>query len=251
MEPSGHSRAQGSEVRWQVCPSCGNSKWAVSQNADTGAWTCYSCGAKGAVDTGASADKLLGLLTPTHTGLCEWPEVALPDWRPLTRTGRKYLRDRGIGNPEDFGIVEVAEGGRVLIPYFGPSGAIIYWVTRAFVPDGKPKYMGATGRKPLYVLPEWKEMDSAVFVEGPVDALVHWLATGVPTIALGGKSLTGYNRAAIDSMVGAKRTIILDNDALLEAMALGAELGAEVVCLPAGLDPAEHWKEGACAKQSS
>ena len=244
MELSGHSRPQGQEIRWQSCPSCGHAKWAVSQNGDTGAWICYACGAKGAVDMGHSVSSLMQKLTPT-VGKVRWPEVTLPEWMPLTRTGRKYLRERGILRPEDFGIVEIAGGGRVLIPYIGPDGAIIYWVTRSFVPDGLPKYVGAPGRKPLYILPNWEVQDETVFVEGPFDCIVHHLATGIPTIGLGGKSLPAYNLGDVTRLARGKRTLMLDHDALRATLTLSQQLEAQVAHLPDGLDPADYNKREA------
>jgi DNA primase len=173
----------------------------------------------------------------------------LPEWRTLTRTGRKYLRDRGILKPEKFGIVELVDGGRIVIPDFGELGRLIYWVTRAFVPDGQPKYLGAPGRKPPYVLPDWSRHDEVVFVEGPLDCIVHHLATGLPTIALGGKAIAPYLRNTIDGLAGRKRSLMLDPEELSASLSLGQELEAQVVRLPAGLDPAEYYREQALEVQ--
>ncbi len=249
IELTGQSRQQGKEIRWKDCPACHRDYWVVSQNGETGAWTCYGCGAKGSQDLGISANVLLDRLKVRDVCAREWHEVDLPEWVPLTRTARKYLRDRGILRPEDFGIVELAEGKRVLIPYFGDQGQPIWWVTRAFMDDGRPKYVGAPGRKPPLVLPRWEKHDEVVFVEGPIDAIVHWLATGVPTIALGGKTIPSYLRSTINSVAGPGRTLMLDKDALGAKLVLGQELEAEVVTLPDGLDPADYFKEEANGKQ--
>lgn len=211
---------------------------------------CYGCGAKGALDTGISANKLLAMLTPTQPGAKEWPEIELPPWRKLTRTARKFLRDRGILTPESFGIVEVEEGGRVLIPYFGTQGRIIYWATRWFVDDGKPKYLGAPTDKPPYVLPDWRKHDKVVLVEGPIDAIIHYLATGVTSIALGGTSVSASVRGALAELAGDDRTLILDHDALGPALKLSNELYADVVRLPPGEDPGTHYLAQALEEQS-
>lgn len=247
---SGPSRPQGAETRYKHCPSCARNTWSVSASEETGAWTCYGCGAKGALDVGISANKLLAALTPVQPGAREWSEVELPPWRKLTRTARKFLRGRGILSPEDFGIVELEEGGRVLIPYFGVQGRIIYWATRWFVDDGQAKYLGAPTAKPPYVLPDWRRHDKVVFVEGPLDAIVHYLATGVPSIALGGTSVSSAMRTTLRELAGGDRTLILDTDALSAVFKVSAELEAKIVRLPPGQDPGSYYLTQALEEQN-
>jgi len=243
VDLTGPSREQGHEVRWKVCPHCGRDYWSVSQNMDTGAYYCYGCGYGGSVDTGMDSNRLLDMLKPRLPKI-EWPEVALPEWQPLGRTARKYLRERGVENPVDFGIVEMVNSTRILIPYFGPDGAVIYYVTRWFVDDGRPKYEGAIGRKPPYVLPEWRSYDEPVtFVEGPFDAIVYHLATGLPVVALGGTSLPDFLVPVVDQLARGERRLMLDHDALAKGLGLSQQLGADIIRLPAGYDPARYYAE--------
>jgi DNA primase len=244
VDLTGPSKEQGAETRWKFCPSCGRDTWSVSASEATGAWTCYACGAGGAVDVGITANRLQMALTPTLSGGREWPEIELPPWRDLTRTGRKFLRDRGVSTPEDFGIVELEEGGRILIPYFGQQGRLIYWATRYLEPDGQPKYLGAQGMKPPYVLPDWSKHEQVVFMEGPMDAIIHYLATGVASIALGGTSVSPTMRATLRELAGGDRTLILDHDALTATLKLGGMLEAKVVRLPPREDPASFYGKG-------
>lgn len=238
-EPSGACRQQGTQVVYQVCPECGNQKWKVYMNPDTGAWICFRCDARGKAKVDITATSLLDKLKPRVQH--EWPEVRLPEWTKLSRTGRKYLRDRGIHRPEDFGIVELKDSTRVLIPYRGPQGKVIYWATRSFIDDGLPKYVTATGRKPLYVLPDWTAGRPTVLVEGVVDAIVHYIATGISTIALGGKSVARYNRASVNSLAGEDAVVMLDSDATAQAVKIAREFNMKLKLLPPGMDPAEYY----------
>ena len=199
---------------------------------------------------GITTDILRSRLTPRTSAPREWPDVELPPWRPLTRTARMFLRGRGITTPEDFGIVELDEGGRVLIPYFGTQGRIIYWATRWFVDDGQAKYLGAQGGKPPYVLPDWRKHDKVVFVEGPLDAIVHHLATSTPSIALGGTSLSDTMRHTLKELAGEDRTLMLDYDALSAALRMGRALEAKIVRLPPGQDPGSYFLTQALEEQA-
>jgi hypothetical protein len=222
-------------------PLCGRDYYTVSQNMETGAWHCYGCGSSGSTDVGLSGDSLLARLRPV-LGDIKWPEMALPEWHHWARTALKYLRERGIADPARFGIVEVVDSTRILIPYFGPDGDIIYYVTRWFVDDGRPKYVGAPGSKPPFVLPDWRSYDEEVaFMEGPVDAIVYHIATGNPVIALGGTSLPDYLVHVIDDLARGGRRVVLDHDALSKGLQLVQDLGADIQRLPVGEDPASYY----------
>ena len=210
-------------------------------NPDNGAWICFVCDARGRADVDVTPSSVLDSLQPVTRR--EWPEVMLPDFTKLSRTGRKYLADRGIHRPEQFGIVELADAPRVLIPYRGHMGQVIYWATRRFMDDGLPKYITATGRKPLYVLPDWSPHSHAVVVEGVFDCIAYHLATGNSAIALGGKSLARYNRSDLNLLAPGKRKVMLDGDAMGQAVKLSREIGASITMLPAGVDPADYYKE--------
>ncbi len=248
MTPIGPSRSSGNETRYKYCPACGRAGWTVSMNDDSGAWSCYACEAGGG-----------GMLT-THDALRrsmqprtvnKWNPVPLPAWEPLSRTARKYLRDRNIHHPEKFGIVETQESTRLLIPYFGEIGQPIYWTTRAYMPDGRPKYVSASGRKPLYVLPRWVPQKMTIIVEGPFDAMAvfNWPgAFGLDTldetcynvVALGGKQVTRTVSQDIRRLALGDKIVMLDSDALLNGMKIVSQLtNATIHQLPRGTDPAD------------
>jgi hypothetical protein len=252
MKPSGPSYQSGNEVRFKTCPSCGHAKWGVSMNPDTEAWTCYACGAGGR-GTATTAEALRRMMRPRVR--VEWSEVPLPGWIPLSRTARKYLTARGVQRPEQYGLAELADTTRILVPYQGPHGRVIFWTTRYFMPDGQPKYVSAPGLKPLYVLPWWRPAQQTVIVEGPFDALAVLEHTELfdlgldpeqefNVIALGGKILTKTNRDDLRELAPGKKIILLDHDAMLDAMKLKSQLlNASVVTLPKGMDPASIAEE--------
>lgn len=234
--PSGLSRPSGTQLNYQHCPSCGSDGWKVYQNPDTGAWICFRCNARGCADVGVTKDRLLLQLERRVTRR-EWPEMLLPKYEPLSRSARLYLQRRGISDPARYGIVELAESTRVLIPYRGPLGRVVYWTTRSYLDDGQPKYMTAPGRHPLYVLPG----PDMVVVEGVFDAIAVRQNGGRGAVALGGKTIPAYLRAELRELSPA--TIMLDGDALKDALRLKQELpDAKIHMLPVGVDPAEYYK---------
>jgi DNA primase len=175
----------------------------------------------------------------------EWPEAVLPRWEPLSKRACRYLASRGI-EPElarRLGIVEQAERLRVIVPYHGPSGAVIYYTARSYskLEEG-PKYLTASGRHPLYVLPDWRPTDELVLVEGVFDAIAVHQHTGWHVAALGGKSLPRYLQPELLSLVRKRLVVLLDSDALGAALGLQERLrhkvAVTVVPLPPGEDPA-------------
>jgi hypothetical protein len=241
VEPHGEYKMSGNQRVYERCPSCGKA-WKCYQSEDNGAWLCFSCGAKGRVPVQLSdASKLLAKFRPAEP--TTWYPRDLPEWKPLGNMARRWLAGRGVHKPEQFGIVEMEGAPRVIIPYYDKHGEIIYWNTRAYRDDGRPKYLTAPGRHPLYVLPDWEKRDEVVIVEGVFDAIVHWLYTGIATVALGGKSLPDYNRRDLDNMANGRRVVMFDNDgtAVADAWRVAKSLGATLSWVPHGQDPAEFF----------
>jgi len=243
LTPSGECRSSGSEIRWRTCPACGNMQWGVSQNTQTGAWYCYRCDARGVGE--ASAPSPQDMFRPTFAKQ-DWQEVPLPEYTQLGGKARRYLRERGIDDPGKYGIVELAETTRLLFPYLGVEGRVIYWSTRWYKPDGAPKYVTAPGRKPLFVLPSWKPHPGrVVLVEGILDAILTHEHTGLPVIALGGKVLPAYSKADLRYLAPGDKTIMLDHDALAAALKLCANLTqCKIQVMSPGVDPAEYFRTG-------
>lgn len=241
MYPTGRSRESGDQLNYQVCPAGCGKEWKTYMNPETGAWICFACNARGCADVGIDKGKILSVLERGQRAHV-WQECVVPAHKPLSPAARRYLKARGITNPGKYGLVELRDKPRILIPYFGERGAVIYWNTRAYLPDGEAKYMAAPGKHPLYVLPEWRPHDDVVLVEGVFDAIAVNRETGKAAIALGGKSLPQYLRADLSYMCRNKVTIMLDGDAFADALKLKQEIPyASLHILANGVDPEEFY----------
>lgn len=239
LVPSGESRSSGTEIRYRMCPACMRDDWCVSMNPNTGAWVCYRCGARGADESRADPRRIL---VPKKDNPV-WAETVLPAVEPLDQDARAYLEKRGLTDPERYGIIKVEGTTRILFPYMGTHGKIIYWSTRCYVPDGKPRYVTAPGRHPLYVLPSWGPHPAVVVVEGVMDAIMLHRATGVPVIALGGKALPRYLESDLRTVAPSRKLIALDYDAAKDALSLKLRIGnCNVLTLPKDADPADLFR---------
>jgi hypothetical protein len=243
--PQGECRSSsGPEINYRYCPRGCGSQWKTYLNEETGAWVCFRCDARGVVEGyRTKKDRILDRVK-SRRAIVDWPEIHLPEWIPLTKMARRYVQERGIPEPEKYGIVSTISGTRVLIPYIGSYGKIIYYTTREIIPDGKPKYITAPGKHPLYILPQYEPMDEeVVIVEGVIDAIVYHEATRKNVIALGGKTLPRYLEPYIKNFARGRKTVMLDSEALNYAFKLARRIGASVKMLPDGEDPASFYSK--------
>lgn len=245
----GASRPSGTQMCYQNCPECGAGGWKLYVAPATGKWFCFKHNSGGmvAVDlpsTGAGA-AILAMLEPQPVELT-WREIQLPNWTPLCPRALRYLLKRGVGSgvTRRLGLVEMTDRMRILFPYRDDRGQIVWWNSRAYTSlEEGPKYLGAPGRHPLYVLPDWRPSPDVVLVEGVLDAVAVWQhLPGVTAVALGGKSLPKYLELELLALATGRVSIMLDNDALAHALGLQMRLRSvretRVVQLPAGEDPA-------------
>lgn len=253
----GESRESGEQINYKNCPVCGSDRWKTYVNPKTGMWYCHAGSHQGGgkVEGAAhshvhdEAAEIMALLDVRGGPPVGWPEIQLPEWQPLSKTGRRYLIRRGFKDYiiRDAALVEMASEGRILVPYYDNKGRLIYWNSRAFTKTCEgPKYKAAPGRHPLYV-PYRDSARAVVLVEGVFDALAVVQKTGYPAIALGGKSLPSYLHADLRdeimacSMAGTESEVViaLDGDALSDAITLHQKLpGSRIALLPHGDDPA-------------
>lgn len=260
----GECKPSGDHICYRSCPVCGDDRWKVYVNPDTGLWKCFTgmCGAAGKLDVGQAADaytqgqELMDLLDNWQEPV-EWGEIDLPAWEPLTKMAKRYLRRRGID--EDLaarlGLVEMADlhgAGkfRILIPFFDRAGNMIYWNSRRYSDDigYGPKYLTSPGKHPLYEADfryrnfalsanrtgkhevarqefAWSLAQPPVVVEGVFDAIAVARA-GYQAIALGGKSLARYLKKDLLTMTHDCGIIVvmLDSDALGAALTIRDQL---------------------------
>ena len=248
---TGTCKSSGEHLNFKVCPVCGHDEFKVYVHPVTGWWFCFAGrhnrGGRIEVELpanerGAYLLELLKAEIPT----VEWGEVELPLWEPLSKSALRYLCGRDIDEAyaRRLGLVEWVDHYRVLVPYFGPSGELIFWTSRRYsknIGEG-PKYLAAPGTKPLYVL--HVESDQLVLVEGVFDAMAVNRA-GFAAVALHGKSLPRY---LVKYLLTAAEnyaiiSIMLDTDALGAAFRARNQLlsqrAVNICAYPPGRDPAE------------
>ena len=246
---TGPTKESGGQIVYQHCPVCGSSRWKLYVNPETGYWFCHDPNHSGGgkVDVGLSLSNRGHMLLEGRAdkGREQWHEVQLPAYQPLCRRALRYLVARGISETHAarLGIVEMEDCMRIIIPYFGPDGRIIYWNARSYskLEEG-PKYLGASGRHPLYVQPNWTPTETVVVVEGAFDAIAVAQHTDYTVASLGGKYLPRYLTPDLLDLCTDRLVLLLDSDALADALKLRSRLQTKrqvtIKPLPVGEDPA-------------
>ena len=242
-EFTGAVRPSGSHLNFQQCPVCGHTGWKVYVNPDTGGWNCNAgtCGARGFLTVGLDVDapgadimRRLDKSTPE----LEWEEVELPEWEELSSMALRYLYHRRISPDEAaaYGMVEVVDKFRILIPYFDESGQMIYYNTRRYNDrlGYGPKYVAAPGKHPLFSASAPTGL--LAICEGVFDAIAI-RQSGYSAVALGGKSLPKYLRPQLLRLCENKTILlVLDPDALADSLKLRSQLSdvcdPKIVLLP-------------------
>lgn len=252
----GDYRVSGDQLNYMVCPVCRSCGWNTYVNPSTGAWYCFAMkheGKRGGkINTSDLSDErrveLLQQLRNPDGDELTWPEITLPAWKPLSDMAKAYLARREImpSMVRKLGLVESQTDSRVIIPYYGPQHRIIHWVGRQYIDSRvtkkEPKYIAASGPKPMYMLPKWEPVMHAVLVEGPLDAIAVYHATKLPVISIGGTTVSKRIEHDIRKVVQNKLTIMLDGDAAVKAFSVEAifedRYKTDIVTLHHGEDPA-------------
>lgn len=247
----GPTRESGGQIVYQNCPVCGSRRWKVYVNPDTGYWFCHdpSHSGGGKVDCGlALAGRGRKLLEDRALQVQsqQWRPMPMPRYEPLGRRALRYLMARGISESHAarLGIVELQDRMRVVIPFYGPDGEIIYWSARSYsTMEEGPKYLAASGRHPLYVRPNWQPAHTVVLVEGVFDAIAVEAHTKLKCCGLGGKYLPSYLESDMFRICTNRLVLLLDPDALGDAIKLRLRLQTKrevkIIPLPVGRDPAD------------
>ena len=244
-------RISGDERNYQECPVCGATDGKVYVNMKTGKWNCFTPahGGGGVIEVeGWVAEmhaELVNLMFDITTVGEEWLEVDLPAWIPLTGTAQRYLNRRGITEEtiRYCGMVEQVNTPRIIIPFKGPQGRLIGATGRAFMStlDHEPKYLNLAGGKAPFVLPQWDRYDTAVLVEGPMDALKVWQTTSLPVVAIGGSTISERIMDDLSYLVRHTVHIMLDGEAINKSIDLFHKLMDQYVCqiipIDVGKDP--------------
>lgn len=182
------------------------------------------------VDIVKHVDRLLnGLVGIEHKS----EKVELPrEYRSFVKSGEigrialDYLRKRGIymSHADKYKLGYCASGiyrNRVVIPCY-MDGELVYYTGRAFYPGVTRKYLNPPVNKigVLYNYDNLAEGTRATIVEGTFDAMKG----GDGFIALLGKHLSRKQKSAIQRKNPSEIVIMLDPDALTDAMIMAREL---------------------------
>lgn len=138
---------------------------------------------------------------------------------------------------------------RIIIPYYGPDGALIYWNGRT-LGDSKSKYMGpdantGIGKSDVIFMDSWPQKGERIYLtEGEFDA-ISLTKSGLPGAACGGKEV-GLKQ--IDLIRSYKVCISFDTDKSgAEALnKIGDRLisnGIHEVCFVRPPDKYKDWNE--------
>lgn len=243
----------GRQITYRDCPACGRDTWKLYVDAESGLYKCFGCNAAGKLDMGR-ANVLATLYATRQAQLPKWAPMDLPPFQALSAEALSYLASKyGLDGAAAarYSLVEGAAGpyaGRILIPYLGYLGDVIYFNSRTYLGE-VPKYKAAEGRHPLYVpsfsartaLPRFEA--GLVLVEGAFDAIKVHLA-GYRAVCIGGTALPRYLYPAVQFMAGRDPVrVVLDSDALDKGLQLMRRLQPFVrgevttVVLPPGQDP--------------
>jgi hypothetical protein len=155
-------------------------------------------------------------------GRAEGEEWLMPEYLLERGMTRRTAARFGIGYCEDH-----RYSGRIVLPVVCPAGAS--FTTRALDPEAKLRYLSGPGAGQM--LFGWPQLpagaDELVVVEGPFDVTsVH--QAGLPVLGLMGKSLR-ESQVLMMRQRGFKRYVLmLDGDALADAIRQANLLGADV-----------------------
>lgn len=218
---------------WTVsCPVHPDRNPSCSINVRTGAWICYSCGARGGIKhlerifraraTGGSvSDDYLDGLRERAAEVINRPRVESTNiypeaWLNQFDQPTDYWRKRGFGSPfaSHWRLGYDTEHHAATIPLRTLKGEVIGVIRRYLSKKAKPRYKYPSGlRISQYVWGLWepREQPFVVITEGSVDALAMWQA-GIPAVALLGSRVSD-RQARIIRSIGAREIIsALDND---------------------------------------
>lgn len=208
------ARGRGRERAFR-CPVHDDRHASASVNVAKGLWVCYSCGAKGTVDSviesegvrfGEDIEELLGHEQRVYTEpwLDQYANPKLPVhpyW--LSRFTEVAARRFKLGYDHD--------KGSPCYPIRTPNGSVLGVVRRQLDRDPKYLYPRGVNKSSLLFGYEQGASDYVVLVEGALDAVACWEA-GHPAFGIYG-SLLHEDQMALLARTGVTRVIeALDND---------------------------------------
>lgn len=205
--------------RMFLCPVHGDNNPSASVNVLKGVWVCYSCGAKGTLDSVITDPNL------QMDALDELVKSMAIDLEPVFYT-ESWLNQFDSGPVHAywisrFGYAAVRhfrlgyDPGRhaVTYPLRTPGGRILGVVRRRLENDGGPKYVYPTGTNVSELLFNYSAdaREVVYLVEGALDAVACWEA-GVEAFAIYGARISEQQLALLDRTGAVDVVCVFDQD---------------------------------------
>jgi DNA primase len=271
------SSGDGDEFVLEECPWCAKARHCYA-NPGQGTFYCFKCHESGPIirlvaeveqctdaeatrilariifarplgDTGALRARAVAVaevkaeeITPRVIDL---PEGFTPCWDGERVRVPRYLLDRGVTREQAraHGMGWCDDGpyrGRVIVPVTCAGDRS--WIARDATGEARRKFLYPTGAPQgrilgLYDLVQ-PEPEVVVLVEGVFDAL-RLERSGVPSLALLGKTLGRLQRARLLRLRARRTVVMLDPDAPEDAVRVASEIGPGAVVAQTTADPDE------------
>lgn len=253
------------------CPYCKDHKYRLGINLSKGVYHCFNCDKAGRVsdvkefalldnpvqtqDFSAIKNKLKGMFV-SHSREFDLDYISWPLEEKNTPMAYKYMIDRGfkvediikynlrVGKPYDDeeGKTITRMAGRIIFPFI-VDGRCVYYTART-INGSTPKYLNSDGSKSTLVYNIDNAKDECIICEGIISAIAAERATGIPAVAVLGKSMSFFQLNRIRSRCN-KVYLSFDGDVTEEEstqiLRKLSKLFDEVyhVTLPSGSDPDE------------
>ena len=204
-------------------PSCGI-------NVRTGAWLCFSCGARGGVSTleklyhskaqsGVDDELLHGLrqelAEARPSTRVEQANIYPESWLNQFDTPTGYWRKRGFDDEfaAEHRLGYDLANNAVTIPIRTLDERVVGVIRRHLDPDAKPRYKYPKGfRVSRYVWGAWRgNGDVLAITEGTIDSMALW-QIGVDSVALLGSHISEHQARIVRGLGATTIVSALDND---------------------------------------
>lgn len=204
------------------CPFCitvigkADTHYHLNFNTEKGVYRCPRCNSAGSLKYLRGYENLVKpsctlstlraqserlFRKPPHT--LDLNEVSWPLTKTETPIAYQYITERGfteedirtyglrVGTPyfdDNLGYEVKKWSGRILFPYFNSAQECVYFIGRSYT-GKEPRYLNSEGSKSTLLYNLDKVQGTCIICEGIISSIMAQKVTGVPAVALLGKSI--------------------------------------------------------------